>query len=122
VSESYKTFEQIDFTNDPFEMTTKEIMLELKKIMPFLKDNYCTAYCHATIARIEQYQNELTRRNIEEGSKSATRWSKWATGIALFSLLIILGFSVANYFSDKCWQYNQLKTLEKIETNTQRGN
>lgn len=62
-------------------------------------------------ARVMQLQNELTQR-------SAGIWSKWAIGIAVASILVTLGFSIANYYSDKSWQDNQLKILYKIEHNT----
>jgi hypothetical protein len=97
MNEIYKTFEQIDFAKNPLEMKTNEINSELARIMPFLKDNYGTAYCSAIVARIEQYQSELTRRNIEEGSKNAANWSKVAIIIAVGSIIINAGFSVANY-------------------------
>jgi hypothetical protein len=100
MKESYKTFEEIDFSKDPFEMTTTDIRSELQKIMPLLKDNYSTAYCSAIIARIEHYQNELTRQNIEDGSKSAAKFSKWAISIAVISLIVTL-ISFATSFNGK---------------------
>jgi len=82
-------------------MSTNEIRSELKRIMPFLKDNYGTAYCHAIIARIEQYQSELTRRNIEEGSRSAANWSKWAIIIAVGTFIVTASFSIADFVLKK---------------------
>jgi CHASE3 domain sensor protein len=97
MTEPYKTFEQINFARNPYEMKTIEINSELARIMPFLKDNYGTSYCNAIIARIDQYQNELTRRNIEEGSKNAATWSKWALLIAVSSILINVVVTIVNY-------------------------